>query len=69
MLHNFIITNYVHSNDIGSFTEIMAAINNNRGVYIVPYKGLILLINQFHKKLCIGFLSLVNEIVTNVIFQ
>jgi len=69
MLHNFIITNYVHGYDIGSFTEIMASINNNRRMYIVSNKRLVLLVNQFHKKLCIGFLSLVDEVVTNVIFK
>ena len=68
MLHNFIITNYVHSNDIGSFAEIMASINNNRRMYIVSDKRLILFVNQFHKKLCISFLSLMDEIVTYVIF-
>lgn len=68
MLHYLIITNDVHCNDISSFTEIMASIDDNRRMNIIFNERLILFIDQFHKKLCIGFLSLMDKIVADIIF-
>jgi len=69
MLHYFVTTYHIHWNYVGSLTEILTAVYDDTGRIFLSYEFLILLIDKLYEKFCVGFLSLMDKMISDVIFQ
>jgi len=65
MLHDLVIAVNVHCDDIGPLVKIVATINHDTDRNFLFDKSLVLLVNQLHEQLGVGFLTLVDELVTD----
>jgi len=69
MLDYLSLWNDIESNDVCSLFKISLSVNCYYSVQILLFETLISLIYQLHKKICVIFLSGVDEIVAYIFFE
>ena len=69
MVDRLILINDVESNDIGSLTEVLFSIDLDENVFFLRLHLFIEFINEGNEQIGVYLLSLVNEIVCDIIFK
>lgn len=69
MVDRLILINDVESNDIGSLTEVLFSIDLDENVFFLRLHLFIEFINEGNEQIGVYLLSLVNEIVCDIILK